>query len=102
MFHFHFHGTHLWLCKFIYQDILSPRFFILESAEIFALLGYCVYLQIIELKCCSLNRNLDKNIIDRGRRESAYIESDIIDIDKMDDVTDDEEQTKSIGRNTLN
>jgi len=59
-------------------DYITPRFFILESAEIFAILGYCVYLQLFELKFCSLNQNLDKNIIDRGQKESVLIPLDII------------------------
>ncbi len=59
-------------------DYITPRFFILESAEIFAILGYCVYLQLFELKFCSLNQNLDKNIIDRGQKESVLIPLDMM------------------------
>ena len=60
------------------NDYITPRFFILESAEIFAILGYCVYLQLFELKFCSLNQNLDKNIIDRGHKELVLIPLDMI------------------------
>ena len=44
-------------------------FFILEFAEILALLGTCVYLQIIELRICQLDKNLNKNIIEREIEE---------------------------------
>ena len=52
---------------------MTPRFFILESAEILALLGECVYLQLIELKFCNFDVNLSKNIILRGKRESMIL-----------------------------
>ena len=57
-------------------DILSyltPRFFILEFAELSALICECIYLQLIELKFCNLNANLNKNIIDRSKEESVSI-----------------------------
>ena len=57
-------------------DILSyltPRFFILEFAELSALICECIYLQLIELKFCNLNVNLNKNIIDRSNEESMSI-----------------------------
>jgi hypothetical protein len=74
-------------------DYITPRFFILEFAEIFAILGYCVYLQLIELKFCSLNQNLDKNIIDRGHKESIIIPLDMIhdiETEKNEDNNDDD------------
>ena len=74
-------------------DYITPRFFILEFAEIFAILGYCVYLQLIELKFCSLNQNLDKNIIVRGHKESIIIPLDMIhdtETEKNEDNNDDD------------
>ena len=56
-----------------FSDYMSPRFFILESAELLALLGYCVYLQLIELKFCKLDKNLDKNIQKRADKEVKKI-----------------------------
>ena len=52
----------------------TPKFFILELAEILALLGECVYLQLIELKFCNLDVNLNKNIIDRSKEDSKFLE----------------------------
>ena len=55
---------------------ITPRFFILEFADIFAILGYCVYFQLFELKFCSLNKDINKNIIDRGVKESILLPLD--------------------------
>ena len=52
---------------------MTPRFFILELAEILALLGECIYLQLIELKFCNFDVNLNKNIINRSKKESIMI-----------------------------
>jgi hypothetical protein len=74
-------------------DYITPRFFILEFAEIFAIFGYCVYLQLIELKFCSLNQNLDKNIIVRGHKESIIIPLGMIhdiETEKNEDNNDDD------------
>ena len=51
------------------ENYLTERFYLLESAEILALIGTCVYLQIIELRICQLDKNLNKNIIEREIEE---------------------------------
>ena len=48
---------------------------------------------MIELKFCSLNQNLDKNIIDRGYKESIIIPLDMIhdiETEKNEDNNDDD------------
>ena len=45
------------------------QFFLLEFAEIFAFLGYLVYLEIIELKFCGLDTNIKRRIINRNDDE---------------------------------
>ena len=50
--------------------ITLTQFFITESNDILALLGYSVYLEIIELRFCDLDKDLKVNIIERGNRES--------------------------------
>ena len=42
------------------------QFIILETAEVFALLGLSIYLEIIELNCFGLDYNIKKNIIKRA------------------------------------
>jgi hypothetical protein len=51
------------------ENYLTERFYLLESAEILALIGTCVYLQIIELRIYQLDKNLNKNIIEREIQE---------------------------------
>ena len=46
------------------------QFIILEMSEILSILGYSVYLEIIELRFCVLDKDLKKNIIKRGFRET--------------------------------
>lgn len=50
--------------------ITLTQFFITESNDILALIGYSVYLEIIELRFCDLDKDLKVNIIERGNRES--------------------------------
>ena len=85
---------------------MTPRFFILELAEILALLGECVYLQLIELKFCNFDVNLNKNIIDRGRKESLMIplnvkydndiNSGFVEEDKVEDRVSQSSENSSI------
>ena len=50
--------------------ITLKQFLILEICEIFALFGYSVYLEIIELRFFELENDLNKNIIIRADRDS--------------------------------
>ena len=70
---------------------MTPRFFILEMAEILALLGECVYLQLIELKFCNLDVNLNKNIIDRSEEESKKIPLEMGILIEKDNLPEDDE-----------
>ena len=54
-----------------YQKYITlKQFFILQTSELLALLGYLVYFEIIELRFCKLDKDLKKNIANRGDRES--------------------------------
>ena len=56
-----------------YQNYISTeQLFILQSSEIIALLGYSVYLEIIELRFCGLDKDLKRKIIERGERETIH------------------------------
>ena len=57
--------------------ITLPQFIILETAEAFALLGFCVYLEIIQLYCFKLDVNLSNNIIKRAHNESIDLKHNI-------------------------
>ena len=45
----------------------EPKFFVKISANIVAIIGYFIYLEIIELRFCGLNKNLRKNINKRSK-----------------------------------
>ena len=51
------------------KEYMTPRFFLHEFSEIFAIIGYCIYLQLIELRFCKLDNDLNKNIIARSQVE---------------------------------
>ena len=42
------------------------RFYLNLIADILALFGYFIYLEIIDIKCCNLNKNYKNKIIERG------------------------------------
>ena len=46
------------------------QFIILELTEILSILGYAIYLEIIELRFFGLDKDLKKNIIRRSFRET--------------------------------
>ena len=46
------------------------QFLILQASEIIALMGYAVYLEIIELNFCGLDKDLRRKIIERGQKEA--------------------------------
>ena len=68
----------------------EAQFLILQTAEVLAFIGFCVFLEIIELRCCELNTNLRKNIKKRERLESVLSNEMSIDIndDDMDNNGD--------------
>ena len=46
---------------------------LIQIAEGFAFIGFCIFLEIIELKFCELDTNIRKNILKR-EKEDLYIE----------------------------
>ncbi len=77
------------------------KFLLDESGDIGSIIGFLIYLEIIELNFCGLNFNLKKNIIKRS--ESDYIESlpsTIIPLeDAFDDDSDDEDDSSNENNN---
>ena len=53
-----------------YQDSISlTQFIILELSELLSILAYGIYLEIIELRFCGLDRYLKRNLIKRAEKE---------------------------------
>ena len=70
-----YYGTIRMVFLFYNINNLSPfmylsQFLLLELAEIFGLLGYLVYLEILELKFCGLDKNLKRRICSRNEKET--------------------------------
>ena len=69
------------------------KFLLDESGDIGSIIGFLIYLEIIELNFCGFNFNLKKNIIERSKID--YIKSKISKIlpfqEDFDDDSDDEE-----------
>ena len=55
---------------------LNASFFIDLSSDITAIIGFLIYLEIIELNFCGFNKDLRKNIISRAEIENTNFESD--------------------------
>ena len=87
---------------FLFYNInnLSPvlylsQFFLLEFAEIFAFLGYLVYLEIIELKFCGLDTNIKRKIINRNDIENKEAMNELNSINEDNDNDFDNEKDDS-------
>ena len=74
------------------EHISLLQFLLLEIAEISSLIGYAIYLEIIELRFYGFDVNLKRNIISRGDLDICNTLKDI-EIDS-DDEDDDEEEKK--------
>ena len=60
------------------------QFILLEFCEIFAIVAYMIYIELIELKFCSLDYHLKKTISVRGKLDYESLK-DMNDVDKDDD-----------------
>ena len=56
--------------------ISLPQFIILELSELISIIAFCIYLEIIELRFCGLNRNLKRNISIRAISENFILMED--------------------------
>ena len=77
------------------RKYLNTSFFIDFSSDITAIIGFLIYLEIIELNFCEFNKDLRKNIILR-----AEIDENNYEIDKGTDI--DNRTEKNEENNILN
>ena len=68
----------------------SIKFCMEYIAEILALMGYIIYLEIVELRFCGLNDDIKKNIMERSIRESVIRDIDLNLSSSMNDNSDDD------------
>ena len=80
-------GSLIYNLENINEVMYLSQFFLLESAELFGLFGYLVYLEIIELRFCNLDENLKRNILNRTYEANlnAMKELNILTEDEKDD-----------------
>ena len=84
------HKVFIYPIQYFFQKVIvsykliqdSSKKFIVETywidivSDIFAFLGFLIYLEIIELNFCELNYNIRKNIISRGNRTTKLLDGE--------------------------
>ena len=87
----------LWICQLLefilennYRKVVILYSICEESSEVFATLGYLVYLEIFELHFCGLTRDLKRVITSRGDEEIQNLNTDDEDSDDDEDDNDDD------------
>ena len=74
------------------NGLLIAHFILALSSEIFVSLGNLVYLEILELNFCGLNKFLKRRIIEKGEKEFQNLLSS--NINDKDDIEDDYEDNE--------
>ena len=59
------------------EGLAIIQFILAELSEFFAISGYMIYLEILELNFCGLNENLRKRIIEKGEKEFKQLKENI-------------------------
>ena len=86
---------------FFYEFIIQPLStrILRVFAHFVSIIGYCIYLEIIELKFCKLNNNIRKNIKKRANSDGKvreYLSSNSISSNSYISNDSEEEETESI------
>ena len=84
-------------CNNMVDKIQITQFIFIGLSNFFALLGICIYIELIELKFCGFDKDIKNNIIKRGLidQEEAENEDDDKKITTRDSLLDDEEEDKN-------
>ena len=77
------------------------QFILLEFCEIFAIIAYMIYIELIELKFCHLDYDLKNSIGLRGIQESLQNNLSNIDIDPEDNEAKRTQTSKSLKENLI-
>ena len=64
------------------------------ASALFEFLGYMIYMEVIQLNFCGLNRDLSKNIKKRAKLDAIISEKDLNDDDEVNDISDSIEAPK--------
>ena len=84
---------------FFYEFIIQPLStkILRVIAHFISLIGYSIYLEIIELKCCGLNRNIRKNIKKRAKsdgRAKEFLSTNTLSTSTLTNDIEDEEEVE--------
>ena len=63
------------------------KFLMDETGDIFSIIGFLIYLEIIELHFCKLDYDLINNIINRAKIENKELEALYKEMEKKDDLS---------------
>ena len=93
-----YYGT-IALSLFIYKLACGERAdsYLDVIADVLAFLGYLIYLEIIEIKICELNKNIKREISIRG--EMDILLKDIEELEEIKNDNDEEEEKEDEGDN---
>ena len=72
------------------KEYLKYKFILDIAGDCFSILGFLIYLEIIELNCCNLDYNLKKNIYERSFLDYKAI--DQIDSSLIDNMNEEEKE----------
>ena len=89
---------------FFYEFIIQPLStrILRVFAHFISIIGYCIYLEIIELKFCGLNKNIRKNIKIRAKSDgkaTEYVSTCSMSSSNITSDEDDEDERGSIQHN---
>ena len=80
------------------DGLVITHFLLTELTEIVICLGLMVYLEIIELNFCGLDKNLRSTIIKKGEDEFKSIWHNYPEMDEEDDMDDELDRNKNLTR----
>ena len=68
----------IFLCfkVFTIEKIDLNKFIVDTLSDLFSVIGYLIYIEIVELKFCNLDYNIRKNIMIRSRIEFTSLDSE--------------------------
>jgi len=72
------------------DGLIITHFILAQLSEVFAILGYMIYLEIIELNFCGLNSNIRKAIIKKGDEEFKILSLTQLNSDEIVEENEDE------------
>jgi len=75
----------------IIDEIQITQFIFIAISNFFALIGFCIYLELIEIRCCDFDKDLKENIILRSLMDKKETEEDLAIEGRDSDIDGNEE-----------